>query len=277
MTQELGMLITGETQSEDRRAGPRSRPPSHLSAPKPQGEDAVGSNLKLSLFFHFVLLAFFVLKSVVFPGTPKPYQPSLRVDLVGLPDLLKKDLNPTVPSSALETAQPEEAGLKAPPTQDLTQRNRKRIQQLERMAREESERKRKMESALARMKSLAKISSEPKAGTLFKGHQISRGSSVSGDARETGEFSYYDEVRSRLQQNWELPVWLSRQNLSARVVLFIDSKGSIRNFRLILSSGNSQFDEAVKKTVTASQPFPPPPREQAAPLLVHGITVGFPL
>ena len=237
-----------------------------------------------------------ILKSLVFPGKPKSYQPALRVDLVGLPDLLKKDLSritPAPPSPSapeaeeiskpkpkpappvMEEADPDEMVMKS----STSKRNRERLKELEKLSKEEAERKRKMESAIQRMKSLAKISEgdAPKPGLLIRGNQISKGTALSGDARESSETSYFDLVRDQLQKNWELPVWLSRQKLSAKVELFIDPKGMIRTFRFTKTSGNPQFDEMVKRALAASQPFPAPPREEAASILLHGISVGFPL
>src|SRR4051794_31191164 len=49
--------------------------------------------LKLSLIAHAVILVFLIIKGLVFPGKPIPYIPALRVDMVALPDILKKDLS----------------------------------------------------------------------------------------------------------------------------------------------------------------------------------------
>ncbi len=294
--EDFGVLIAGD----DRLFDGHARPPGRMRDPA-EPDDSLTRNLKRSGLLHVGLLVFVVLKSLVFPDKPKPYLPALRVDLVGLPDLLKKDLAdiPPLPPSAskpaeepdtapakarpeTEQADPDEMVLKKTRPQDLAKRNRDRLKELERDARRESERKKKMDAALDRMKSLAKITegaegNDPKPGVIIRGNQISRGTSLSGDAREAAEPSYYDSVKARLQQNWELPVWLSRQKLSARIEIFIDSRGMVRSYRFTQPSGNPQFDEAVKRTLQTSQPFPEPPRTEAASLLLYGISVGFPL
>src|SRR5690242_2494332 len=48
--------------------------------------------LKWSLGAHALLILAVLVKSFIFPGKPIPYIPTLKVDLVGLPDVLKKDL-----------------------------------------------------------------------------------------------------------------------------------------------------------------------------------------
>ena len=58
--------------------------------------------LRKSLAIHGLLLALVLLASLVFQGNPIPILPTLRVDVVGLPDALKKDLQtPGNPSPAL--------------------------------------------------------------------------------------------------------------------------------------------------------------------------------
>src|SRR4051812_39815872 len=47
---------------------------------------------RISLGAHGSILLFILIKSVFFPGQPIPYIPALRVDMVGLPDVLKRDL-----------------------------------------------------------------------------------------------------------------------------------------------------------------------------------------
>ena len=68
-------------------------------------EDQLGRAVTRSLFAHGAIAAFIILKSLVFPGDPVFIAPALRVDIVGLPDLLKKDLpsvSKTLPKSDLQ-------------------------------------------------------------------------------------------------------------------------------------------------------------------------------
>src|SRR3954469_10400830 len=69
-------------------AGAVSRSPAPASA---MTDDKFG--LRVSLIAHGALLFFVLIKSVFSPGEPIPYIPALRVDMVGLPDVLKKDLS----------------------------------------------------------------------------------------------------------------------------------------------------------------------------------------
>src|SRR5947209_2741956 len=82
----------------------------------------LSSGLKWSLIAHLLAATLIVAKSIVFPGTPKIYTPTLRVDIVGLPDLLKKDAQnvPKAPVSneieqALKKAEEQAKQVKALP------------------------------------------------------------------------------------------------------------------------------------------------------------------
>ncbi|OFZ22372.1 MAG: hypothetical protein A2X94_00025 [Bdellovibrionales bacterium GWB1_55_8] len=240
--------------------------------------------LRFSLIAHGALLSIVIVRSLVFPNTPIPYIPTLRVDIVGLPDLMKNERLNQPPPGSPEAEQKETPAKPAPKVakEDIAEPD-EMVLKAKRLKEEKSDkaRKKKISNALARIKALDKISGDvsdsPKEGTLVKGNMISAGSSLSGDARESSEANYYDALRGRLQDNWALPVWLARQNFSAQVQIFIDGRGNLRNYRFTKVSGNAQFDAAVKKAVMDSQPYPLPPEKLAGSLLVDGILVGFPL
>lgn len=54
-------------------------------------DDRLSTGVKWSLIVHLAFGIFILLKSLIFPGTPELYTPTLRVDLVALPDLLKSE------------------------------------------------------------------------------------------------------------------------------------------------------------------------------------------
>lgn len=253
----------------------------------PQNHSEITPAIKWSIFGHILLILFVVAGNIIFPGKPAPYTPTLRVDLVALPDVLKKDLS--LPDStsqlkeeitkALKEAEQEAKKVKAPTPEP------KEIAKKDEMVvkpKPQSESKtviHKNKRALDRIKSLAKLQegSEKKSNQLVKGNQLSPGTSLSGDARESAEAHYFDLVRDRLQENWSLPTWIARQDFSAQIQIYIDKQGNLRNFKFIKTSGNAQFDDAIKRTLKESQPFAAPPRELQTHLLLDGITVGFPL
>jgi hypothetical protein len=82
-----------------------------------------------------------------------------------------------------------------------------------------------------------------------------------------------DELVGRIREHWNLPLWLKNQRLTAKVVLYIDSRGGIARVVFTQHSGNDQFDGFVMKSIEQSAPFDPPTAE----IKSDGIQLGFPL
>jgi TonB family protein len=271
--------------------------------PRHTADEGYRKALRASFVAHVTFIGAIVFKSLVFPSASKPYVPSLRVDMISLPDTLKKDLQNLPPSQsakdiekAIKQAEadarnikpvkiPDQPKIKAPvepAEKDELILHPKKLAPASPDAKPAT-REMKLKSAMDRIKALDKIrnmeeSDKPShRSIIIKGNKVSKGTSLSGDAKESAEAGYYDQLRAKLQENWELPVWIARQNLSARVQIFIDSRGRIRNFRFMKPSGNPQFDSAIKKTLEDSQPFPVPPEGIAGAVLVDGVLIGFPL
>lgn len=251
-------------------------------------EDQLGRALKWSIFVHIAVTLFIIIRSLVFPSEPIMLAPSLRVDIVGLPDLLKKDLSqvskkipdleksalkPVAPVAPLEAeVKPDEMVLK--PTK-IVKKTLKTEENLK-----DKTRDKKLQSALAKIRALEKLrdkDDEADDAVVIKGNQVSKGSSLSGDARESAQSGYYDLVRETLVEFWALPAWLIRKNLAAQVVIRIDPAGSILSSKFLKTSGNPQFDEAILATLRDAQPLPRPPKELLQSMADDGIIVGFPL
>ena len=247
--------------------------------------------LKYSLAGHLGLLVFAILTSLVFPSQPLPYIPTLKVDLVGLPDLLKQDvktfhqikLNQEI-TQVLKAAEKQANHIKA--TQEAASAKTAAMTLKAENAAHPTIAKNR--SALDRMKALARIQDSvtddaPPSNVQvnpkqIKGNQVSPGTSLSGEAKEAAVASYYDSLRERLLEKWTLPIWLKRQlHLSGQVQLFINARGQLVSFDWMKKSGNEQFDQAVEQVLKASQPFPVPNEDLQSLLVNNGVLVGFPL
>ena len=230
--------------------------------------------LKASLIGHVLLAVLILFKGVLFSGSIRTYFPTLRVDLVGLPDTLKKDLQSP---KQLALKKEIEKILKAKPVppiaKEMAQDDGMKLKSTTQSKHSVEKQNR---NALQRLKALAKIQNVTPP-VLLKGNQISPGTSLSGDSKEASESHYYDLLRDRLQENWALPSWVARQNWQAQVQIYIDFHGKLRTLRFLKVSGNPQFDEAVKRTIQESQPFPFPPQDLKISLLTDGVLIGFPL
>lgn len=267
---------------------------SEAAVSRSASERDLSFGVKLSMTLHLAVGVMILVKSLIFPGEPEVYVPSLRVDVVGLPDILKKDLAklpplPPMPTEAKEApAEPpaeKTKPAKPAPAEEVAERdemvlNAKRVaDEKKKQEKTEKDRKQRMSSALARIKALNKISAEdsPQEAQVIKGNQVSAGTSLTGEAREKADSDYRDLLLDRVQRNWDLPVWLARQKYEARVVIYLDGAGRLINFRFVKASGNAQFDDEVKRALTKSAPFPPPPAAIRDSLQANGVMLGFPL
>lgn len=233
----------------------------------------ISKGLRWSLGIHLGLAVIFFLKNVFFPSFSQPYVPSLKVDVVDLPDLLKKEIPWVSPPPAAEDAAPTKEKEKPLPKTDEMVIQEKHV--------DKKKRKEKISNALARIRALEKIKAQNQEETVeapekIAGNKLSAGSSLGEEAKESAEASYYDKVLDQVKKNWELPVWLARQQLSAQVLVFINASGRIEGQRFVKSSGHPQFDQIVLDTLQKSQPFPHPSVEDLDRLR-NGILLGFPL
>jgi TonB family protein len=233
--------------------------------------------LAVSALIHALAYLVLVFGPAIQLGKPKPYIPSLRVDLVGLP--VQKTPESAAPPPTEERA-PAPAPLpKKPKVRDLPEEgdfSLKRSKPRTKESKKEKEAKRKLKQAIERIRAIERIKALT-ASEEVRGNKISKGTSLSAEARTTLEAGYFEVVLEQVRTHWELPKWLLGQGLSAKVLLQIDSRGSIRSFKFIQSSGNAGFDQEVKRALLAASPFPVPPQDISGNLVNDGILLGFPL
>jgi TonB family protein len=251
-----------------------------MSADAPGRPDLLTRFLGWSAGLH--LLAFLALTFGPKLGfkEPRTHLPSLRVDLVGLPDhktgaAPAPSVAPAPSSAPVPSAAPVPPASKKPKEKDPPKEKEKdSFGKTKKQKKEEA--KRKLKQALDRIKAIERI----KALTVkeeFRGNRVSKGTSASGEARASLEAAYFDVVLERVRASWELPKWLLDQGLSAKVLLRIDSRGQIRGFEFVKPSGNEAFDREVRRALTSAAPFPLPPSEVADGIGSEGILLGFPL
>ena len=239
--------------------------------------------LRISLFLHFTLALFLALKSMISPSEPKVFLPTLRVDLVGLPDLKRSEIPQPAPAPTEEKKEvpppPAPAPVKSevPPEiekGDFSSTKKKSKKKEE--SKKEREAQTKLKRALERIKALERVKALAGEDEI-KGNQVSKGSALTGEAKQALETSYFDVVLERVRTYWELPKWLQDQGRSAKVMVYLDSQGRMKSIQIVQSSGSDAFDQEVKRTLHAANPFPLPPPAIAGEIGSQGILLGFPL
>lgn len=264
------------------------RPEKLYTAGVAQRAESPMRGLRISLFIHLGLVLFIILRNLIFWGDTDVRPPALRVDLVDLPQVLKKDLNQIPLEVGGSKAQPEPE----PTPEDSTTEEakpgemvQKRITVKKRETKKRDEAtKKEMQTAMDRIKALAKlralqVDEEPseKEGAVVRGNILSAGTSLSSDAVESMTSSFTDRVRDVLLKHWKLPIWLERRGLNATVLIFVNETGAVTQIKFLRSSDNKQFDQAVQAAIEASSPLPLPPDDIRENILSGGIQVGFPL
>jgi TonB family protein len=199
------------------------------------------------------------------------------VDLVGLP--VQKTAESAAPPPSETSAPTPAPAPKKTKIRELPEEgdySLKKSKTKTKESKKEKEAKKKLKQAIERIRAIERIKALT-ATEEMRGNRISKGTSLSAEARTTLEAGYFEVVLEQVRTHWELPKWLLGQGLSAKVLLQIDSRGNIRSFKFVQSSGNSGFDQEVKRTLLAANPFPIPPPDISSGILNEGILLGFPL
>jgi TonB family protein len=241
--------------------------------------------IRLSLALHIGVIFVLYLKNTVMPDETVVILPSLKVDLVALPDQKKNELvlpPPPVPSTAPEKPKPPVEPQKKPELAlepehthhaDFSVSHPKKKKS---HSKKEKEAQKKLKQALDRIRAIERIKALTGADPV-KGNSLSKGSSLSGAAKKALESNYFDVVLERVRTYWELPKWLRDQNRAAKVMVYLDGQGRLKSFEFIQPSGSEPFDAEVKRTLQAAAPFPIPPGGISSDLSKQGILLGFPL
>ncbi|HEY8278372.1 MAG TPA: cell envelope integrity protein TolA [Bdellovibrionota bacterium] len=256
--------------------------------------------LHLALFLSFSIGSFFVAK-------PLLLTPSVQIDMVALPKNVKNDEAPPVDTSlpvkenpppppppeeksepepkeeevALPKAKPEpkpvdDLALKRQKEKEAEKRAKEALKKVrDQLKKEKEEEEEKKQAALEKRKAdLKKF--EQRYREAIAGNQTNTGSSDTGQLNATIN-AYAAHITGKIRSNWELPSFLQSQNLSAKIVIYIDSRGHVVKMEFTKVSGNAIFDDKAEAAVRRSNPFFPPPAEMASGLRNSGIEVKFPL
>ncbi len=86
---------------------------------------------------------------------------------------------------------------------------------------------------------------------------VGPGEGVGGTVMGVEYLLYYNQLQSRIKQNW---VWAGADRSLEAVVRFnITETGEVLNVRIARPSGDPSYDASVERAVRAINPLPPPP------------------
>ncbi len=251
----------------------------------PPKRDSFEIALGASVVFHFVVFIFLAVRAVFAPVAELQAPPSIRVDVVDLPDHQAKlppapkpqpaEQPPKPPDVKTPPPAPEPPKAHVAPISDSPKVN------LNKTKHDEA-------AALRRLEAISRLQNErpkpppaqaPAAATPappapIKGNEATEGSALKGITKLENE-SYTQTVQNHVTRHWNLPGFLSDANLSALVRVFVDGQGNLLKKVLVRSSNNPVFDQSAMTAVDTSLPLPHPPSDLVNLVSVRGIDIDF--
>lgn len=244
---------------------------------------------KLSLAFHAGIFVTFGMKVLLFPDLSNlDDTPTIKVDLVALPDKGDNKAVPKPLATPKEEKAPEVAKQPDPPkpkpvakpTEQPKKQDTKSAEEPAKVVEESKaddellalSRLREMEA----LKNIEKMQNSKDFNTAgpIKGNRLAPGDSLEGLNRI--QYNNYKKVlQDAIKSNWDLPPWLQDGDLSAEALIKIDENGNVTEKELIKSSGNTIYDKYVIETINKSSPFQPPDDKFVNVVAVKGVVLSF--
>lgn len=242
----------------------------------------IKSALVKSAVAHVVLILVLTVRAYIFPTEPLRLESAIRVDIVGLPE------KAAVLPLPVEEPKPEAAAPPAPTTKELPPVVKEAPKKTEPVVLKPTkpdpkQQKKDQSAALKRLEAMARLDRQARneaaskalndakeAQAAVRGNQLSKGNSLSGLTR-LDHAKYLDELEARIKGQWRPPKFLATAKLRVRVVVLIDSSGSIIKKSIVQSSGNGVFDESALAAIDGAQPLSPPPESLQGILANQGV------
>jgi len=219
---------------------------------------------------------------------------AIRVDVVDLPRLTQQelkeiDLSKEVVKDPAEPEVPKES--EVPPIPDSLQTEKEKVSEKEKAKEPEKEKgeksiadklkdlKERLKADQKRKEEIAKLLKKKSGGSdgrpELAGNIKSEGFATTGDVATQAE-AYTGKVLAHIQKYWRVPGWIKVSDYRARIAVKISPTGKVIAKKLLLSSGNAEFDQLVNRAVEASNPFPAPTEGLRLQMLQEGLAFDFP-
>ncbi|MBK5095684.1 MAG: cell envelope integrity protein TolA [Deltaproteobacteria bacterium] len=87
---------------------------------------------------------------------------------------------------------------------------------------------------------------------------------ATGNARVPPEhLAYFRKLDEKIRSNWNVPALTAgeRENLMVRIRIVIEQDGRVSQVRMEKTSGNTYFDDSVRRAINKASPLPVPPEQ----------------
>ena len=231
----------------------------------------------VSASFHLALILTILLGSSLYRLMSKPVlisggigdaQP-INIDVVGLPNILKKDLSLVNKETAKEV---EEAENPKKAEMSLPQKDDKKIEEKKSsLIAKVKDSVKQDQSYLTKIKIIKGLKSQK--GVSGGTSMSSTGIGVSSDSVHANP--YFQTIKEYVRNYWKIPNWLNAEGLNTLLTLKVSGNGEISGLMISKSSGNQEFDDLALNSVKNAAPFPPPPIS-VREILESGVILSFP-
>ena len=188
----------------------------------------------------------------------------ISIDVVGMPNVLKKDI------ASLNKEAKEE---KTKPEMTLPEKTRTSIQK-DSLVSKIKEAVQEEQNYLAKIKIIKGL--QVQKGVAGGTSMSSTGTGGSGGSADNVQANpYFHTVKQYVRNYWKIPNWMKPDGLNVLVVVKIADDGSISEASVSQSSGNTDFDALALNAVKNAAPFPTPP-VSVRETLQSGIILSFP-
>jgi len=226
--------------------------------------------LIISISVHATIILFLLVGNMVYRFVSNPVFISggigegepINIDVVGMPNVLKKDLASLNEQTKEVKIKPEMA---LPSKVKISAKKDSLISKIKDAVQEE-------QNYLAKIK-------------IIKGLQVQKGvaggtsmssTGTGGSGTETVQANpYFHTVKQYVRNYWKVPNWMKPEGLNVIVVVAIEDDGSISEVGISQSSGNADFDALALSAVKSAAPFPTPP-VSVRETLRSGVKLSFP-
>ena len=196
---------------------------------------------------------------------------AIRVDMVGLPDLVQSQ------KKTVKKAKPKPKSLprKKKPLQKKKPPKKKKPPQ-KKSKEKEIVKNPPVSAQQAQTTAIENLKAQTAQPQTYKGEQISKGESLEGEVDPLlGHGYYFTRIKAHIKMFWNLPRLLADKQLRATVIIEVNQDGNVMRIRLEKSSGNETFDQIVVETIRLASPLPAPPPE-ILHILKQGVGFNFP-
>ena len=241
----------------------------------------------LSAVLHFLIVAFFMVKLLLFSKPLIDLSKAISVNIGSIqsnnklpekredpaPAPVEKEPAKELPAKPIAAAKPEPNPKKVKEIKEEINLNKTKTTQKQALD------KIKKMSALDKIKQEVADESvknpKAKAKKTAKSNIVPAGSQMAGlDKIEASD--YLQKLDASIKQSWTLPQWLVSKNFRAQVLVKFNTLGQIISTKILASSGNSTYDNYCIQAITKSAPFPKVPEKFSEKFSVDGLIVGFP-